>query len=590
VSAVGSPERAAAREAPAPAPFGHLPVLDGLRTLAVVPVVLFHAWEPTFPGGFIGVDLFFVISGFLITSILVRERDVSGRVDLRAFWGRRVRRLVPAVAVVVAVSAIVTVLVGQGSLLAFVDSVGALTWSQNWLHLWASRTSWGLASAPTAIDHLWSLAVEEQFYLVWPLVLLAITSLASRRTARIVLVVVLVAASATAMAAVDPVAAYFRSDARAFELLGGAVLALSGWRPRRIAASLLGAVGVAAIVGFTFIGSPTDAWMYPWGFLVATAAFAGLVAAAASPPAWMSAVFAAPVQAVGRVSYGIYLWHLPVIRFVTARRTHLPEVPLAVVRLTLVAALVVASYRLVEHPVRSRRWPLTPLRVGVAGAVVVACLVPLGVSGRRDWDHRFDVAGRPPASPAGATRVLVVGDGVAGVAARAFPIDSAWDVSRWQCGILPGDVRRGGAVVDLDDSCDHWRERWTDALERFHPDVVVVASATWDLLPRADGSSVVTGADRRTYQAAADLLGSTGARVVWFEPAPNDELRALVAGEGPTGFDALTRRASTLRSVVDGLDGVEAVSAVPTHSAPGPGFTDGDLLAAAARLATEVGR
>jgi peptidoglycan/LPS O-acetylase OafA/YrhL len=127
----------------APGPLPHMPVLDGLRTLAVVPVVLFHAWSGTFPGGFIGVDLFFVISGYLITSILLRERTATGRIRLPAFWGRRFRRLVPAVVVLVSVCSLVAAAVGAGSALAFVDAIGALTWTQNWVHLWASTTGWG---------------------------------------------------------------------------------------------------------------------------------------------------------------------------------------------------------------------------------------------------------------------------------------------------------------------------------------------------------------------------------------------------------------------------------------------------------------
>jgi hypothetical protein len=299
----------------------------------------------------------------------------------------------------------------------------------------------------------------------------------------------------------------------------------------------------------------------------------------------MSAVFSRPLQAVGRVSYGIYLWHVPVIRILTPGRTHLATVPLTALRLVVLAAVVVGSYRLIETPVRARSWGLTPPRVAVASVLVVAALVPLGVDARRDLDHQYDATTSPPAVPAGATRVLVVGDGTATTIARSFPAASTWDVSRWQCGLLPGGVRQRGRVVHLDEACDHWRERWRHAVERFRPDVVVVASSTWDLFQRGDGRWSVEGADRRTYQQAADLLGRHGAQVVWVEPAYTSSMAPVPAAERARRLTRMT----ALADVVGSLHGVRVEPVVPDgESRPGPVLPEQDVEAVGARLAAEL--
>jgi peptidoglycan/LPS O-acetylase OafA/YrhL len=545
----------------APPTLAHMPVLDGLRAVAVIAVVLFHTWEGSFPGGFIGVDVFFVISGFLITSLLVGERRATGRVNLPAFWGRRVRRLAPAVVALVVACAVIAHLIGKGSALGLADSIGALTWTQNWVHLAVSTSTWALHDTNTVLDHLWSLAIEEQFYLVWPLVLLAILRFAKRRTTQLIIVLLLIAASATVMGLVNQSAAYFRTDARAFELLGGALLALSGWRPDKRTAHLLAAVGLIAIVVFAFTGNPNDSWLYPWGFLGSTAVFAGLVAASTRPPGWMGVLLGRPAQRIGQVSYGIYLWHIPVIRFLSPSRVHWPAVPLALLRLVVLAAVVMVSYRFIEQPVRSRRWRPTPLRLGVVAVVVVAALIPLGFDARTDFRQQWDAVDMP-VGVAPADRVLVVGDGVAALVAKGLPSTTTWDTSQLGCGLLPGAMRQSGRIIHTAVACTHWARRWTDAVDQFRPRVVVVVESTWDLIARADGTPDKELASS-VYGRAASILGRHGARVVWIEPFDPSNVSPVPSTER-AGRVATANDLSTVLSDVSGVDAF----ALPSGSAP----------------------
>ncbi len=218
----------------------HLPALDGLRAAAVVAVLLFHAGH--LQGGFLGVDLFFALSGFLITSLLLRDADHGG-VRLLAFWGRRFRRLLPAVFVLIAVVALGAWMFGSPADLDGVRRTGgwSLAYMANWHFIGEANGYWASFDQPSMFDHLWSLAIEEQFYVVWPLVVLAVWKLSKRRyRQRNLLVVSLggVVASFIAMLALydpgtDPTRVYMGTDTRAASILVGAAMATAPARQRR---------------------------------------------------------------------------------------------------------------------------------------------------------------------------------------------------------------------------------------------------------------------------------------------------------------------------------------------------------------------
>lgn len=346
--------------------------LDGLRAIAVLLVVLYHLFPGWFlHSGFVGVDVFFVISGFLITSLLLRERAHTGRVALGAFWARRARRLLPALALVVALSAAAAWIIGGDVLVGLGRQVfGALTFSYNWTSI-AAGASYFSGAEPELFRNLWSLAVEEQFYVLWPL-LLPLFLLLPKRWMRILAAIALAGAStAWAVATVgagELTRAYYGTDTHAFGLLIGVALAFALAAPARVsigratgtvvgAVSLLGLIAVAAL--------PGGASAYPWVPLAAALLTAALITVGIAAGSRIGpALDTAPLRWIGERSYGIYLWHWPAVVLLATVTTgsfvdtRIP-VPVGIAAAALTLALSALSYRMLEQPVR---------RLGFGGA------------------------------------------------------------------------------------------------------------------------------------------------------------------------------------------------------------------------------
>jgi len=350
---------------------GYLPGIDGLRALAVLAVLAYHLDAGWATGGYLGVEVFFVVSGFLITTLLLAEHRGTGGVDLVRFWTRRARRLLPAVVVLVAlVVAYAAVVLPAGELRRFRgDAIASLLYVQNWHAVLTDQPYFEAFGRPSPLRHLWSLAIEEQFYLLWPLLLpLGLRRLGPRRTAS--LVGLAVAASMAIMAATAdltaPERAYYGTDTRLFGILLGALLAF-GWRPQRARSDVglgarrvlegMGAAALAVLAWQHVVRSEFDPWTYPWGFLVVDVATLVAIIAVTHPASRLERlVGAGPLQALGRRSYSIYLWHWPVITFTRPGVDWgLTGTAALAVRLALIAALSEASYRLVEQPVRDGR-------------------------------------------------------------------------------------------------------------------------------------------------------------------------------------------------------------------------------------------
>ncbi|HET9094466.1 MAG TPA: acyltransferase family protein [Solirubrobacteraceae bacterium] len=345
------------------------PGLDGLRALAVAGVFLYHAGVAWMPGGFLGVDLFFVLSGYLITSLLLREFSVHGTIDLLAFWGRRARRLFPAVGVVILFAMLAALILARDDLgRTRADALSAIVYLTNWHEIVASHSYFNAFGRPSLLQHLWSLAVEEQFYLLWPLVLLGGLRRLHPRT-MLVLTGALAVGSCLLMwwgysPSGDPSRLYYGTDTRAFTLLIGAMLAFvwpgaqRALRRRARGTALIDAAGVAALVGVLvlFVTLPDyQPWLYRGGFLLMALLGAVLVASASHEPGWLGTGLGwMPLRWLGARSYGIYLWHWPIMELTRPGvdvPLHGPPLILAQAILTTGAAAL--SYRYIEMPFRT---------------------------------------------------------------------------------------------------------------------------------------------------------------------------------------------------------------------------------------------
>ncbi|MEX0426032.1 acyltransferase family protein [Nocardioides sp. DS6] len=391
---------------PRPSRPSRLAALDGLRGIAVLGVMLFHAFPRAVPGGFVGVDVFFVLSGYLITGGLVREH-AAGTVAPGRFWLRRIRRLLPALVAVVLACGLGALLVGGDTGVGFGGQlVAAAAFVTNW-HLVATGNGYFAESSPPLLQHLWSLAVEEQFYVVWPLLLagLLVVVRHRRRPLRTTCIVVagLAAASTVAMAVVGMVGdagrAYYGSDTHCFGLLAGALLAFAGARlPRRLLAQRVAGTALVLLVLAGVLLDGADRITYVVGLPAVVACTTLVLAAVVTGRGPVTRLLSwSPLRRTGLVSYGLYLWHWPVLVLLRARW---PDWALdhpgqcAVVAFGFTGAAATASYLLLERPIhehgfrryaaavmRRLRWP-GPARMGVvtAGLVAVVCVAATAVS------------------------------------------------------------------------------------------------------------------------------------------------------------------------------------------------------------------
>ena len=372
----------------------YLPAIDGLRAFAVGAVLLFHAEHLS--GGFLGVDTFFVLSGFLITRQMLNEVDTTGRISLRNFWSRRARRLLPALLLLLAVVTLVGAEWGLAAERFTIrnESLWALGFVLNWHHIASSADYWTSLSSPSPLTHLWSLAVEEQFYLLWPLAVVAlIWRRANRERAVLIGCVIGASVSFAVMAVVyaptSSTRAYEGTDTRIGALLIGATCATSIVQARsdEIIARLgryRGIVIALPVMVLVWMWARVDgrnSWLYHGGFLLHAllVAIVLLGVGTLAGTNWLQTMLRVrPLRWLGQLSYGLYLWHWPIYVALSPERTSLSRWPLTAVRLavTLVAATV--SYYAIERPIRyglqHRPLPLTALG-SVAGIAVMALAV-----------------------------------------------------------------------------------------------------------------------------------------------------------------------------------------------------------------------
>jgi peptidoglycan/LPS O-acetylase OafA/YrhL len=539
--------------------------LDGIRAVAVALVLADHGGIPGLSGGFLGVDVFFVLSGFLITSLLLDEHRRTAQIRLGDFWIRRARRLLPALLVMVLVVVAARDLFSPESTASLRDdAVASFFWISNWAFVAQRADYFAQGAPPSPLQHTWSLGVEEQYYLLWPLLLIGVAALfwARLRLAVFVLSTVGVVASATAAIVLTDDSTlnriYFGTDSRAQALLVGsaaAALLVRDWsvlndggtlirtRWGHIVARILPLIGLAVLAAAAHYatGSVSD---FRSGLLIIVAIAAVLVVApvaleqegpVARALAW------GPLVWLGAISYGVYLWHWPIFLALNGERTGLSGWPLFALRCAATVVLAAASWWLLEQPIR--RWrpmfvPMLPLAGATVAtaAVVTMTVLPVGVKPEVVQGPVIDSAAlvapevpvevrKPTAHDPGTRTVAVFGDSVAWTMMRYLPPTPGLAFTNYTtigCGIARGGpYRYVGQTLNQKPECDAWPSRWSQRINHDRPDVVLLIVGRWEVVDRMN-EGVWTNISESGYEEylrgelnrALDVLGATGAEIV----------------------------------------------------------------------------
>ncbi len=515
-----------------------------MRAIAVTAVLCFHQGFGWAEGGYLGVDLFFVLSGFLIAGKLINERRASGRVDLVGFWAGRFRRLLPALLfVMVGVAAYAQFFAEPVTLHDIrIDGFAALAYVANWRFILDDVGYFAGTAAPSPVRHLWSLSVEEQFYLLFPVLLVVLARRARSARQLVPTFAALVAASTMwtgylAWRGAEPTRLYEGTDTRLATILIGVVVAIvvRTWRGPPAGLGPAAGVGAAVAVAIAVVARGDARWMYPLGQLGFAIAVAVVIAAAATlrrGPA-IAVLSSAPFVWLGAISYSLYLWHWPVYLVLTPDRTGLHGLVLFALRVAVSLGMALVSYHLVEQPIRLRRVSLPrPSVLAVAGVVAVALLLTAATAGApsgdqlearrgpapvvttpgvpttfRSLDLPAGVTLPPPAPTGRPLRLAMVGDSV------GFSLDyyrpRIPDVVSTEtgtvigCGIMAPAVTSPGATASED--CTKWKEAWLRALDGpVEPDVVLMVTGAWEIRDHwLDGNALTP----RTPKATAYVDG-----------------------------------------------------------------------------------
>ena len=519
--------------------------LDGVRAIAVALVLADHGGIPGLSGGFLGVDVFFVLSGFLITSLLIDEIGRTGRIGLKDFWIRRARRLLPALIIMVAAVVAARELFAAESAAALRDhAVATLFWMSNWVFVAEKSDYFSQGAPPSPLQHTWSLGVEEQYYVLWPLLLAAVVAglavVAYRRgrplTVRMVRIAVFIIASLGVIGSAGATIVfssgasqttlnriYFGTDTRMQALLVGAAAAallVRDWRGLTAGGTILRSrwarwiaralpfVGLALLAAAAHLATGS-AEEFGRGLLIVVAVAAILVIASVAleqdgPVARVLAL--PPLVGLGVISYGVYLWHWPIFLVVNGERTGTTGWELFALRCAATIAVATVVWWLVEQPVR--RWrpvtvPMLPLAAATAAtaAVVTMTVLPVGVKpGESALGPQVDsaalIAPEIPVEVArsarqgapGDTRVVVFGDSIAWTLMRYLPETPGLyfaDYTTIGCGIARGGpYEYVGRELDQKPACDAWPSRWAQRINHERPDVVLLTIGRWEVVDR----------------------------------------------------------------------------------------------------------
>ncbi|HTI38527.1 MAG TPA: acyltransferase family protein [Vicinamibacterales bacterium] len=560
--------------------FGYRPALDGVRAVAVLAVIGYHLGYTWLPGGFLGVDIFFVLSGYLITTLLLLEYEAACRINLKAFWFRRARRLLPGLFLVLLFVTLHVALTAPPFELGWRrhDILWTLFYGANWHFIASDQSYFSQFTSASPLRHTWSLAIEEQFYLLWPVILLVACPRGRRALAILCMagIVGSVAVSMWLFNAGDPSRSYYGTDTRMHELLIGALLAaFAGSASPRPAESVLAARlaaaagGLALLGGFFWLDGRSAAYYFGLSAAVAMST-AALIWSIESAPGGVVArsLSLPPMRWTGQISYGLYLWHWPVILAIGSVPAVLKWLPgsmgLNLIRVGATFALAAGSFYLLEEPVRRGRMPW--VRSSVPRFATAAAVTAVLIAGAAVWATPmppetgvFAIAGCPGDSdtpclrhraPTGAPVVALIGDSVArslDPALSALAREHRWTyvlAAANGCRISTLLTSYEGHVRPMDARC---QKATPGRLERLVVDWnprTIIAIDRWEIMDAAlpDGRVVPGGTPEHvalvenSLADAARRLTSQGAHLVFIELPP-----ILSADCGAPGARSLPR-------------------------------------------------
>jgi peptidoglycan/LPS O-acetylase OafA/YrhL len=614
---------------------GHQPGLDGLRGLMLLPVLLFHSGFMFVQGAMFGLSTFFTLSGYLITTLLIEERRTHGTIGLGNFWRRRFRRLLPASLLAMILAIAFAVFAGDATQRAEVggDVVASLGYVANWWFLVSGQSYFDLFTGPSPLLHIWSLAVEEQFYMVLPLVAWGL--LRRRNLMWFAIVIAIAMVVTTSLPLVFNLSddwIYYSTPTRLPEMLAGVLLAVVLATGNRrslltrpgstVPTAVAGAAALAVMLWLWHNVGLDTPWVYRGGFAAFSLVSIVLIMSVHNRSSPVTrAITIAPLLYLGRISYGVYLFHWPLFLWINPQNTGLDPWPLFAVRMMVVLALAIASFHLIEDPIRrtgrlSIAGVLRPM--GRVAPIAIAAIIAIGLLASATApppagdlaaaERSLDDTGwtfTTPATPLlttdstdpaaiyaalpdvrtslrmasfGDSTGLMTGIGLGNWAETQPDLTAVPGAGLIGCGLSLGGDRlfAAGRIEPTSEQCAAWPALWRNQARSHAPDIGVVQVGLWDILPRQfepdgpfriPGDPVFDATVLAEMVAAVDLLNAEGTYVVWTTaPPPNAGLDAGTHFAGPESLE--TARFARLNQLVAELPTLRpgGVSVVDTSS------------------------
>lgn len=507
------PEHLCDLMSPRPTGGGYRPALDGMRAVSVLTIMLFHVPYSWVTGGYWSVNVFFIVSGYLITGLLLKELDKWGSIDLVGFYLRRARRLLPALLIMLVVVSLAWPRVlgddTPGTIRG--DGLSALFYVGNWRMVLTGQSYFDqfgtIAQSP--FKHTWTLGIEEQYYLLFPILMIVLFRIFGRRGRGKILAVMIALAglSAIVMATVyvpggDPSRVYYGTDTRMQDILVGAALAVGmsmldrrrmvAWAERNRAFVVTAGWVVVPLTVYWFFWIPAHGWVFYGGYLVFDTMFAVLIASVELLPGSSVARMLSwrPLAWIGTLSYGLYLWHYPLFVILTPERVHLSGIPLQILRFGLTFAIASASYYFLENPIRKGALRKLGRKVStlvpVAAVAATAVAIAVSVNGMRLAPAARAGEGVTVSGGSGGYSLLIVGDSVGFSLGYNFPKQTFPDIKPtaavdFGCGTAEQSIVVSGKRQPAEKDCSSIFAHWSDGVSSTKPKVIVWTLGPWEV-------------------------------------------------------------------------------------------------------------